>query len=498
MKKDKMLEGRIVKDPESEKEAKKQKKKKRGFNVEIMRITIIFFAMFISLGVFLTVFNVFRAEDVINNPYNKRQETFSEKVIRGNIYASDNSVLAYTQVNEDGSETRVYPYGSLFAHVVGYDTNGKLGIELNYNFNLLTSHDNLFTRIVNDFTGEKDLGDNVYTTLDVGLQEVAYDAMGDREGGVIAMDPSTGRILAMVSKPDFDPNTVAYEWADLIEEDEETGEESGVLVNRVTQGLYTPGSTFKFFTLFEYIRENPNYADYAYECIGYIGEGEEELECFDGTVHGYEDLTDSFANSCNASFANIGLSLNLKSFNELANKLYFNKQLPGNFAHNDSKFSLAEDASTFEIMQTSIGQGKTLVSPLHMALIMSAFSNGGDLMMPYLVDYTTNVSGDVVKEYKPSKYATLFTESEINILKDYLRAVVEYGTATKLNSDIYTAYGKTGTAETTTDRGDNLWFVGYAESGDKKLVVCAVTEDVTDSYNYSLDVTKALFDYYFQ
>ncbi len=119
-------------------------------------------------------------------------------------------------------------------------------------------------------------------------------------------------------------------------------------------------------------------------------------------------------------------------------------------------------------------------------------------MTPYLVDYTTNVSGDVVKEYKPTKYATLFSESEIAILKDYLRAVVEYGTATKLQSDAYTAYGKTGTAETTTDKGDNLWFTGYATNGEKTLVVCAVTEDVTDSYNYSLDVTKALFDYYFQ
>ncbi len=498
MKKDKMIEGRIVKDREAIKNEKKQKKKKRGFNAEIMRITIIFFVMFLSLGVFLTVFNVFRAEDVINNPYNKRQETFSEKVIRGNIYASDNSVLAYTQLGEDGSETRVYPYGSLFAHVVGYDTNGKLGLELNYNFNLLTSHDNLFTRILNDFTGEKDLGDNIYTTLDVGLQETAYDAFGNREGGVVAIDPITGRVLAMVSKPDFDPNTVAYDWEDLVLEDEETGKESGVLVNRVTQGLYTPGSTFKFFTLFEYIRENPDYANYYYECIGHIGEGEEELSCFDGTVHGGQNLMDSFANSCNSSFANIGLGLNLKNYNDLLNKLYFNKQYPGNFAHNDSAFSLAEDASNFEIMQTSIGQGKTLVSPMHMALIMSAFSNGGDLMTPYLVDYTTNVSGDVVKEYKPTKYATLFSESEIAILKDYLRAVVEYGTATKLQSDIYTAYGKTGTAETTTDKGDNLWFTGYATNGEKTLVVCAVTEDVTDSYNYSLDVTKALFDYYFQ
>ena len=127
---------------------------------------------------------------------------FQTAIVRGKILSNDGRVLAETQVAGDGSEKRYYPYNYLFVHSVGYSgKNGKTGIESLANFYLLSSHVNLLERTVNELQGRKNIGDNVVTTLDVDLQQTASDAMGNRRGAVIAMEPDTGKILAMVSQP---------------------------------------------------------------------------------------------------------------------------------------------------------------------------------------------------------------------------------------------------------------------------------------------------------
>ena len=135
--------------------------------------------------------------------------TLSDTVIRGRILSADGQVLARTDVAEDGTETRVYPYGPMFAHAVGYNVNGMAGVELDGNFNLLRSNAFVLERLVNEITGQKNQGDDLVTTLNYNLQETAYDGMGNYDGAVVALEPSTGKILAMVSKPDFNPNSIA-------------------------------------------------------------------------------------------------------------------------------------------------------------------------------------------------------------------------------------------------------------------------------------------------
>ena len=164
-------------------------------------------------------------------------------MVRGEIHSADGEVLARTDVYEGGTEVRVYPYQNIFSHVVGYDTHGKSGLESDANFSLLTSHEFFLDQMKNEFRGEKNMGDTVVTTLDAGLQVVAYNALGDRKGAVLAIEPSTGKILVMVSKPDFDPNTLSENWDALISD----GTNSSLL-NRVTMGQYPPGSTFKIVT----------------------------------------------------------------------------------------------------------------------------------------------------------------------------------------------------------------------------------------------------------
>lgn len=247
------------------------------------------------------------------------------------------------------------------------------------------------------------------TTLDSTLQETAYQALGNYDGAVVVMEPSTGKVLAMVSKPDFDPNTIAADWDSIISEDNN----NSVLLNRATQGLYPPGSTFKIITTLEYIRENPDYENYSYSCNGSITENDFTIHCYNNAVHGTQDLKQSFANSCNSSYANIGLSLDTDSLSDLCSDLMFDKTLPGNFETSKSQFKLTDESQESMKMQTAIGQGETLVTPLHMLLITSAIANDGILMKPYVVDHTENENGIEVKKYEPAASKQLLSEKKL-------------------------------------------------------------------------------------
>ena len=323
---------------------------------------------------YLIYFDGIKSDDFINSPYNTRQDSFSDRVVRGKIMSADGQVLAQTNVSEDGTETRNYPYSNVFSHVVGYDSNGKSGLESEANFTLLTSHSFFLTQLKNEFLNTKNTGDTVISTLNANLQNVAYNALGDRRGAVVVIEPSTGKRLVEVSKPDFDPNTIAQNWQTLVNDENDSS-----LLNRATNGAYPPGSTFKVVTALDYFRTKGTFEGYNYLCEGSITLEDHTIHCYHNTVHGQEDFYSAFANSCNCAFASIGVDLGGASLRRTAEDLLFNKSLPLN-AYRTSSFSLDKKSVTPLIMQTAIGQGNTLVSPMHMALITCAISNDGVLM----------------------------------------------------------------------------------------------------------------------
>ena len=231
-------------------------KKQKVSNKEFARVTYFFVALFLAMMGYIVYFNVVKSKEIINSPYNVRLDSMADRVVRGKIFDSEGEVLAETIVNSDGTEKRRYPYGDLFAHVVGYDSHGKSGLESTENFNLLSSHAFFVERLVNTVQEKKNIGDNVVTTLNTNLQKAAYNALGSYKGAVIVMEASTGKILAMVSKPTYDPNTLAQSWDNLVTS------ENSELLNRATQGSYAPGSIFKIVTALEYIRENRNYCSF--------------------------------------------------------------------------------------------------------------------------------------------------------------------------------------------------------------------------------------------
>ena len=444
-----------------------------------------------SLIGYLIYFNSVKSETFINSPYNTRQDTFSDRVVRGKIVSSDGEVLAQTNVSEDGTEERVYPYSNIFAHVVGYDSNGKSGLESEANFQLLTSHAFFLEQMKNEFRGEKNAGDNVITTLNASLQTTAYNALGDRKGAVIAIEPSTGKILAMVSKPDFDPNDIEENWDSLVSD-----ETNSSLLNRATMGQYPPGSTFKIVTALDYFRTKGSFEGYSYLCEGSITMEDHTIRCYNSTVHGQEDFYTAFANSCNCAFAEIGTVLGGKSLRKTSEDLLFNKSLPLKNSRKSS-FTLDESSPTALVMQTAMGQGNTLVSPLHMALITSAIANGGILMQPYLIDQVQNNAGETVSTTEPVEYKRLMTDNEANLLGKLMKNVVTNGTASALNGRDCSVAGKTGSAEFDENGSSHSWFIGYCNADDPDLVVAIIVENGGTGSEAAVPIAGQLFDAYY-
>ena len=460
----------------------------------ILGITYLMVALFLGLAVYMGYFLQVRSEDVINNSYNARLDRFSDRIVRGKIMAGDGTVLAETQVDADGNETRVYYYGSVFDHAVGYSAKGKTGIEALANFYLLTSHVNLLEQVGNELSGRKNPGDNVYTTLDAELQQAAYAALGDRKGVVIAMEPDTGKVLEMVSKPGYDPNTLLQDWDWLTD----GGNEEGQLLNRATQGLYPPGSTFKIVTALEYMREHPGgYRDYQFDCSGVYVNGDYRIKCYHGTAHGHQDFTRSFANSCNGAFSSLGLGLNLGAFRDTAKSLLFNSPLPiTGLPYKQSSFQMGPGADTWEILQTSIGQGTTQVTPMHNAMITAAIANGGTLMKPYFLNSVETAGGEEIKKFMPASYGSLMTAGEAEGLTELMRTVVTEGTGSAVRTDAYTVAAKTGSAEFETGKETHAWFTGFAPVENPKLVVTVLVEEGGSGGKAAAPIARQLFDIY--
>lgn len=471
---------------------KKKKSRIEKSNTQIINITYIFLLVFVGMIIYFVNFQVKDSDEIINNSYNKREEVLTQSIIRGAIKSEDGEILAQTVVDEEGNETRYYPYGSLFSHSVGYSTHGKTGVELMANYKLLTSNTPILEYAANEFKGDKNDGDNVITSLNVSITKAAYEALGENQGAVIAIEPKTGKILTMISKPDFDPNTIDEVYDSLIND-----ESNSSLLNRATNGLYTPGSTFKLFTLYEYLKENNAYASYSFDCNGKIEIEGTSISCANGKHHGLQDLTASFANSCNGSFVNIGLTLNITSFKNTCEDLLFNSELPLGFSYKKSQYVLDENSSTFDIMQTVMGQGKTLVTPIHLCMIASALANDGVLMKPYMIIKVENQNNKVITEYSPETYGRLFSTEDTNKLNEFLRSVVTSGTGSRLMSEQYEAYGKTGTAQINDGSQTNSLFMGFAKSGDKQIAICVVMEDMPEGATPAVPVAKAVFDEYF-
>lgn len=460
-------------------------------NKPIIGLSYLIGFLFICMILYLIKFVAVDKDQILANAANPRLDSYAENVNRGDIVTSDGEVVATNNGN-----TRVYPYNNLFCHAVGYSTYTKAGIELVGNNYLIRSHSNLFERFINTLRDDKNEGDTVVSTLNFELQKTAYDALGSANGAVVVMEPSTGKILSMVSKPDFDPNQIDAVWKEANKE----GSTSSVLLNRASQGLYPPGSTFKVLTTLAYMRQFPDsYQDFNYGCVSEQNVfNSVTVHCYGKKVHGNEDLAAALANSCNQAYAEIGTELDVDKWRDMLESFSFNKDLPYMDASATSRFYLDGKSDKGFIPQTAFGQGDTLITPLHNAMIMSTIANGGLMMKPYMIDSIETYRGSRIKKFSPSAYETIMTPEEVEVLTNYMRGVVTNGTAASyFDGASYEAAGKTGTAEYANGAHDFSWFVGFANVNDPDVVVSVVIEESDVNGIKASAVARQLMDKYY-
>lgn len=474
----------------------REKSSKKLIRKEIYVVAIMFAIVFVAMMVYLGRFVQYGSKEFIYNSYNSRFSVFADDVSRGSIFTSDGHVIAQTAYDDEHKEVRNYPDGRLFCHAVGYVGKGMSGLEASYSFDLLKSHITLSDQINNNLTGKKSPGDSLYTTFDYETQKAAFDGLGMFDGAVIAIEPETGRVVAMVSKPDYDPNTISTYWDDITD----STKNKSVLLNRATQGAYPPGSTFKIVTTLAYLRDNNGDSDFSYKCKGSIKVDDYTIHCSSGEVHGSENLLKAFSNSCNSAYAYMGLNMNRDVFINTAEDLLFNKSLPVGFEPT-KKSVFKVDSSTKDsiLAQTAIGQGETTVSPLHMCMLVSAIANDGVLMEPYYADKIVSAEGDIVQQTKETSYGQIMTEAEAKSLQEYMAAVVMDGTAEKVDFGNLTVYGKTGTAEYTNNKSiTHSWFVGYAtDNTGKKLAIAVIMEGAGYGSKHAAPLAADVFNAYF-
>lgn len=471
-----------------------RKDKDRGVNKEMAVVTYIFIFLFLILSGYILYFVIHDSDSILNNPANKRSEVWAKHVTRGSILSSDGKKLAYTETDDEGNETRRYPYGGMYAHVVGRYSHGATGLESSENYELLNTNLNPIDKMLNEFNGKKSPGNNVVTTLDMTLTDIAYSSLGDRRGAVIAMDPHTGKILTMVSKPTYDPGSLTDEkWKKL----SENSDEDSPFYSRATQGLYPPGSTFKVYTALAYIRQNPDFNSFSYKCTGSIGTGDGSIRCYGGKVHGKVNLKQAFAKSCNTAFCNIGTKLDRSRWQALCESFYFNKSTPiDKLASSTSRFKITKDTSAGDVMQDAIGQGDVLVSPLQNIFSVAAVANNGILMKPYVVDHIESFDGKRLSETTQQKIAEPLSAEEVKQMKKLLRETVKTGTATELYYGTpYKAAGKTGSAEFKTGSSEShAWFIGYAKYKGKSLAISVLVERGGTGSGAAVPIARKIFN----
>ncbi len=442
-------------------------------NKQIYVIGALLSLMLVSLIAGLLVFEFTGRQETLARPENNRYEANDSRVVRGEIETSDRVVIADTRVTEDG-DVREYPFGVLFSPVTGYSSMGRTGLESSMNRYLMTSSVSLGQQVKNDLLDQRNPGDHLITTIDSDLQHHCWEVLAGRTGSVTVMEPSSGRILAMVTSPAFDANTVKENWETLTD----PGNDTGILLNRCTQGLYPPGSTFKLVTAMEFMRENPEtYPYYRYTCSGHYTVDGQEILCGDGNGHGEVDLRKAIALSCNAAFIDIGLKLDIPLWQSLTRELGFGGKLIQEIPSSLSSFSLAEDSKGFETAQTAFGQGKTMETPLQNLLITAMIANGGVRVQPYLADQIVSDHNETVFRFTQDAGKRVITKEQADYLTDAMIAVVNEGTSPQAASPACQVAGKSGTAQYASSfENMHAWFTAFAPAKEPVIAVTVMLE----------------------
>lgn len=455
-------------------------------NKELRRVGTLVLGMFTALLVSTSIIQVIEQDNLQADARNTRTLYASFSVERGQIIAGEQVIAQSVPTDDQYRYQREYPLGELYAPVTGYLTihGENTGLERSLDDYLTgRANDQFLDRLNGILTGQNPRGATVQVTIDPAIQQAAWDALGDLQGSVVAIEPSTGRILAMVSKPSYDPNLLAGHAQSVVNQNYDAllADPLDPLFNRAIGGdMNPPGSTMKVLMTASALRNGlaPDSQLPNPPILTLPGTSTTITNSNSGTCGGAETvaLADAFRLSCNIPYAELGAQLGYDQIAETAEAFGFDDpELRIPMAVTPSVFPSPE--STAQLMLQSFGQGNVRTSPLQIAMLSAAVANGGELMTPNLVEAITAPDLTPLEEFDPTVFRTPLTPEQAASMSQMMVANVNSGFASGARIDGVEVAGKTGTAQNGPDDPYTLWFTGFAPAGDPQIAIAVLLED---------------------
>ena len=460
-------------------------------NRQIRRVAVVVLVAFMALLAAPLYWQVLAAPRLTNDSRNTRVLIKEYSIERGAIVLADQTPVATSVRSKQRGDplefVRHYPEGERYGMVTGFYSlvYGRTLAEQEFNSFLLGRAPEQFGQNVTDLlTARETPGGTLVLTLDRATQEAAEQALRNRKGAVVALDPRTGAVLAMTTYPRYDPNQLSSHNPEAIRRnwDRLVKDEDGPLLNRAAGALYPPGSTFKVITAAAALEDgisvnqplpSPTVLD--------VPQTSADIHNFGGSSCGGGTLTmpEALEISCNTTFAGLGLKLGDKKLAAEAEKFGFNRPSPYQLPAATSVIPKNQDVPA--TAQSAIGQRDVRVSPLQMASVAATIANGGRRMAPFVAQQVVSDKGKVVKRFEGEDLGQAIPEQVAGDLRDMMLQVVERGTGTFAQIPGLQVAGKTGTAQHAQGRPPHAWFIGFTSAGDKTIAVAVVVENGGDA-----------------
>lgn len=455
-------------------------------NKELRRVSIVVLLMFIALFGSSTVIQVFQQDNLKADSRNVRTLYDSFSAERGPILVDGEPIALSVPVDDEYKYQRVYANGPLYSAVTGYFTlnQGNTGVEGALNDYLSgTANDQFLDQLNAIITGQNPKGAAVELTIDPAVQQAAWDALGDQKGAVVALDPKTGAILAMVSKPTYDPAGLATHDGAAFRAtyDALINDPDDPLINRTIAGdLNPPGSTFKLVVTATAL-ENGLTPETEFPNPGALTlpQSNQQITNAEGGACGGGDtatIATALRLSCNIPFAQLGLQLGYPAISQQAREF--------GFGDDDLKVPMLVEPSVYppiasdaELMLSSFGQASDRVSPLQMAMVSAAVANGGQLMKPTLIETVFAPDLTELVSFNPEVYSTPISAQTAATMNQMMIQNVSNGAGSNARINGVDVAGKTGTAENAPGEPYSLWFTGFAPANDPQVAVAVVVEN---------------------
>jgi peptidoglycan glycosyltransferase len=478
-------------------------------NRPIVRLYGLVVLLFALLVAFTSRWTIFEASSLRDDPLNERALLEQQRVDRGPIVAADGTVLARSVRGPEGTYQRTYPTGELFAAPVGYDyvdpDLGNTGLERFRNKELDAQTGTNLQSVLEQLQGKEPQGEKVITTLDQRAQRAAMAALGVHEGAVVALDPRTGAVTVMVSKPSYDPNALRSPAAKRKQEREmHANPPARSEVNRATQFGYAPGSTFKIVTATAAIDTGAYTPESTVNGRNDILVSGVPLQNDDDESFGPITLTYALAHSVNTVWAQVAEHVGKRTLGRYMERFGFDRKPQLDYPADEMSASgehigesiVAPTSPLVDVGRMGIGQDKLAVTPLQMAEVAAAVADRGRLMVPHLTQRIVDAEGRTVQRISPRVQSVVMKPSTAAAVTSMMEAVVKEGTGTAAQIPGIQVAGKTGTAQTQFgDAINNVWFIAFAPAADPKVAVAVTLKAVPgEGATFAAPVARAVIE----